>query len=229
MRKGKTRKPLISFIVIACFVIVCAVLGVGMPKESVHFDSSQVPDYSGEPYVIINDNVPYFTESDLDEKSYEWYGELDELGRATGAMAMIDESLFPTQERGSIGMIKPSGWQTVRYDDLIEGKYLYNRCHLIGYQLTGENANENNLITGTRYMNVTGMLGWENRVRDHIEEYDDAVLYRVTPVYEGDNLLADGVLMEAESRDGTLAFCVFCYNVQPGIGIDYSDGTSWRK
>lgn len=115
---------MVSFIVIACFAIVCAVAGIEVKKESVPFDFSQVPDYSGEPYVIINDNVPYFTESDLDEESYEWYGELDELGRATGAMAMIDESLFPTQERGSIGMIKPSGWQTVRYDDLIEGKYL---------------------------------------------------------------------------------------------------------
>lgn len=234
LRRGKKNRGhnRISEIVIAVFVVIGILFGtfVSEPQsvQSVSFSLSDVEAYSGESYTVVNGNVPYFTEEEMSADIYEEYEPLDDLGRATGAVAMIDETLFPTEERGSIGMIKPTGWQTVRYDDLIEGKYLYNRCHLIGYQLTGENANELNLITGTRYMNVDGMLPWENMVHDYIENTGDAVLYRVTPIYEGDDLVARGVLMEARSRSGELSFCIFCYNVQPGIEIDYSDGSSWR-
>jgi DNA-entry nuclease len=185
--------------------------------------------YSGEPYTEVNGNVPYFDESDLTTEAFETYSELDELGRCGVAYANICTELMPTEERGTIGQIKPSGWHTVRYDDLIDGKYLYNRCHLIGYQLAGENANEKNLITGTRYLNVEGMLPFENQVSDYVKQTDNHVLYRVTPVFEGENLLATGVLMEALSveDDGAgVSFCVFVYNVQPGIEIDYATGDS---
>jgi DNA-entry nuclease len=155
--------------------------------------------------------------------------ELDSLGRCGTAYACVGVDIMPTEERGEIGMIKPSGWQTVRYDDLIDGMYLYNRCHLIGYQLAGENANEQNLITGTRYLNVEGMLPFENQVADYVNGTKNHVLYRVTPVFDGDNLLASGVLMEAYSveDDGKgISFCVFAYNVQPGVNINYANGES---
>ena len=184
--------------------------------------------YQGEPYVVINDNNPDFIEADMTTASFESYGELDGLGRCTTAYANIGKDLMPTEKRGSIGEVKPTGWQTAKYDN-VDGKYLYNRCHLIGYQLTGENANAKNLITGTRYLNVDGMLPFENMVADYIKETNNHVLYRVTPVFSGDNLVASGVHMEAESvednGDGIL-FNVYCFNAQPGIAIDYATGDS---
>ena len=184
--------------------------------------------YQGEPYVVINDNNPDFTEADMTTVSFESYGELDGLGRCTTAFANIGKDLMPAEKRGSIGEVKPTGWQTAKYDN-VDGKYLYNRCHLIGYQLTGENANAKNLITGTRYLNVDGMLPFENMVADYIKETGNHVLYRVTPVFSGDNLVASGVQMEAESvednGDGIL-FNVYCFNAQPGIAIDYATGNS---
>ena len=179
-------------------------------------------------YVIVNNNEPFFTENDMTVDSFEYYGELDELGRCTVAYASIGKDLMPTEKRGSIGSVKPTGWHTVKYD-IVDGKYLYNRCHLIGYQLTAENANKNNLITGTRYLNVDGMLLFENMVADYIKETNNHVLYRVTPIFTGDNLLADGVLMEAESVEDNgegISYNVFCYNVQPGVKIDYVTGDS---
>lgn len=184
--------------------------------------------YDGKPYVVINDNNPDFTEADMTTASFESYGELDGLGRCTTAFANIGKDLMPTEKRGSIGEVKPTGWQMAKYDN-VDGKYLYNRCHLIGYQLTGENANAKNLITGTRYLNVDGMLPFENMVADYIKETGNHVLYRVTPVFSGDNLVASGVHMEAESvednGDGIL-FNVYCFNAQPGIAIDYATGDS---
>lgn len=187
-----------------------------------------LPEYSDSPYVIVNNNEPFFTENDMTAHSFEYYGELDELGRCTVAYASVGKDLMPTEKRGSIGSVKPTGWHTVKYD-IVDGKYLYNRCHLIGYQLTAENANKNNLITGTRYLNVDGMLLFENMVADYIKETNNHVLYRVTPIFTGDNLLADGVLMEAESVEDNgegISYNVFCYNVQPGVKIDYVTGDS---
>ena len=191
-------------------------------------DLEDIPEYDGKPYVIINDNEPYFDQGDFTTKSFEEYSPLDDLGRCGVAFANIGEDIMPTKERGSIGMIKPSGWQTKKYD-FVDGKYLYNRCHLIGYQLSGENANEKNLITGTRYMNTEGMLPFENEVADYVKDTGNHVLYRVTPVFEEDNLVADGVLMEAmsvEDRGLDIEFNVFVYNVQPQVKIDYQTGKS---
>ena len=192
------------------------------------FDISSIPPYSGTPYVDVNNNIPYFTSSDLTTTAFENYSSLDNLGRCGVAYANICKEIMPTEERGKIGQVKPTGWHTVKYDN-VDGKYLYNRCHLIGYQLSGENANEKNLITGTRYMNVDGMLPFENMVADYIKETNNHVLYRVTPVFSGDNLVASGVQMEAESvednGDGIL-FNVYCFNAQPGIAIDYATGDS---
>lgn len=192
------------------------------------FSPADVPAYSGEAYTVVNGNVPFFAQSDLTDVSFESYAEMDSLGRCGPAYASVGRDLMPDKERGAIGQVKPSGWQTVKYD-IVDGKYLYNRCHLIGYQLTGENANEKNLITGTRYMNVTGMLPFENMVADYVKETGNHVLYRVTPVFEGDNLVASGLLIEAESVEDTgkgILFCVYVYNVQPGITIDYQTGAS---
>lgn len=193
---------------------------------STSYDLKSIPEYSGEPYVTIHDNVPFFSEEELTTDAFETYSELDDLGRCGTAYANICEEIMPTEKRGKIGMIKPSGWHTVKYMG-IDGNYLYNRCHLIGYQLSAENANEKNLITGTRYLNVTGMLPFENIVADYVKETGNHVLYRVTPIYNQENLVADGVLMEAQSvENDDLAFCVYCYNVQPGIEIDYHTGDS---
>jgi len=193
------------------------------------FSLSDVPAYSGKAYTSVNGNVPYFTAAELTTTSFETYSDLDTLGRCGVTYACIGQDLMPTKERGSIGMVKPTGWHTVRYDDLVDGKYLYNRCHLIGYQLTGENANTQNLITGTRYLNIEGMLPFENMVADYIQETNNHVLYRVTPIFEGNNLLANGVLMEGysvEDKGAGVSYCVFAYNVQPGIEIDYATGES---
>ena len=200
-----------------------------LSAEAPAFSLSSIAEYTDKPYVAVNGNVPYFTESELTDQSYEYYSDLDALGRCGTACASIGQDLMPTEPRGSIGMVKPTGWHTVRYDDLVEGKYLYNRCHLIGYQLTGENANTKNLITGTRYLNIEGMLPFENMVADYVKETGNHVMYRVTPIFEGDNLLANGVLMEGysvEDKGAGVSYCVFAYNVQPGIEIDYATGES---
>lgn len=189
---------------------------------------ADVPEYAGIPYVEINGNEPGFSEKELSEESFEEYGELDDLGRCGMVCASVGEDLMPDEKRGKIGQVRPTGWHTVKYDN-VDGKYLYNRCHLIGYQLSGENANEKNLITGTRYMNVEGMLPFENMVADYVKETDNHVMYRVVPVFEGNNLLASGVQMEAMSvEDGGegISYNVYVYNVQPGIDIDYATGES---
>ncbi len=198
--------------------------GKAAPAESIR----DIPDYAGEPYAVLNDNIPEFTDADLVSSSYETYSALDSLGRCGVACASIGTDLMPVRERGSIGAVRPSGWHTVKYS-FVDGNYLYNRCHLIGYQLTAENANVRNLITGTRYLNAEGMEPFECMVADYIKETGNHVLYRVTPVFEGDNLIASGVHMEAESvedkGDGIL-FNIYCYNVQPGVRIDYRTGDS---
>ena len=188
----------------------------------------EIPNYTDEPYVVINNNNPFFTKADYTEESFETYSELDELGRCGVAYANVGVDIMPTEARGEIGHIKPTGWKSVRYD-IVEGKSLYNRCHLIGFQLTGENANKQNLITGTRYFNVDGMLPFENMIADYVKETKNHVLYRVTPMYEGNNLVADGALMEAwsvEDNGEGICFNVFVYNIQPGIMIDYATGES---
>lgn len=187
--------------------------------------------YAGAPFVVINNNIPLFTDEEvaLAGNSYERYAKLDALGRCGVCMASIGQDIMPVEERGAIGAVKPSGWQLVKYNGIVDGNYLYNRCHLIGYQLTGENANEKNLITGTRYLNVDGMLPLENLTADFVKTTGCHVLYRVTPYFEGNNLVASGVLVEAKSVEDNgagLQFCVYCYNVQPGIAINYADGSS---
>lgn len=201
----------------------------GSDSES-YVTVDDVPAYSGEPYVEVNDNQPEFTEEELTTVSYEDYSELDELGRCQTAEACIGQDLMPTEARGSISSVKPTGWRNKSYDT-VDGGYVYNRCHLIGFQLTGENANEENLITGTRYMNVEGMLPFEDEVAAYIEETDNHVMYRVTPVFEGDDLVASGVQMQAESveDDGVgISFNVYVYNVQPYVVIDYKTGENWE-
>lgn len=197
-------------------------------STSSEFDYSAVPEYTDSPYIAVNNNVPYFTEKDYTTESYESYGELDSLGRCTSCIACVGQDLMPTEKRGSIGSVKPSGWQIAKYD-FIDGKYLYNRCHLIGYQLSGENANECNLITGTRYLNVSGMLPFENLVGDYVKETGNHVLYRSTPIFVDDEWVARGVLLEGYSVEDNgegVQFCVFCYNVQPGVTINYYDGSN---
>ena len=187
-----------------------------------------IPEYNGTPSVAINNNKPFFNPEDLVTSSYEKYLPLDSLGRATGAISSIGKDLMPTEERQSLSSVKPTAWHVVKYNG-IDGNYLYNRCHLIGFQLTGENANPNNLITCTRYMNVTGMLEYENAIADYVNRTNNHVLYRVTPIYDGDNLLASGALMEAQSVEDNgagLRFNIYVYNVQPGITINYANGDS---
>ena len=188
-----------------------------------------IPAYDGKAYVAVNNNEPFFTDSDMTTTAFENYSDLDSLGRCGVAYANICKDIMPTEERGKIGMIKPSGWHTVKYD-VIKDRYLYNRCHLIGYQLAGENANPKNLITCTRYLNVEGMLPFENLVADYVNNTGNHVLYRVTPMFSGSNLVANGVLIEAKSVEdngGGILFNVYCYNVQPGVGINYEKGDSW--
>ena len=222
-------KKLIPFIAVLVVLAVVAVQYFGRNETPVYSDSVQnVPAFSDKAYIAINDNVPEFTQEDMTDKSYEFYSELDALGRCGYAMACVGVDIMPTEERGSIGQVKPSGWQTVKYD-FVDGKYLYNRCHLIGFQLTGENANERNLITGTRYLNIEGMLPFENMIADYVKETENHVIYRVTPVYDGDNLVARGVQMEAKSVEDQgegVCFNVYAYNNQPGVEIDYATGHS---
>lgn len=233
-------KKLLSLIVI--LIVVVTVLtgifagdkdgGTNQPdlnSQQVIANLDENPEFSGKAYIVINDNIPYFTENDYTTDSYEYYSPLDNLGRCGVTMACIGKDIMPTGERGEIGQVKPTGWVTAKYD-FVDGKYLYNRCHLIGWQLTGENANEQNLITGTRYMNVDGMLPFENMVDDYIEETGNHVLYRVTPIFKDDELVARGVTMEAysvEDKGEGICFNVYCYNNQPGVEIDYATGKSW--
>ncbi len=225
--------------IISSVIAVIAISIYGMYGEEIYenlfgpnitssYDMSSIPAYADRPYVIINNNKPEFDEKDYTTTSFESYSDLDLLERCGVAYANIGKDLMPTEERGSIGMIKPSGWHTVKYDN-VDGKYLYNRCHLIGYQLTGENANPQNLITCTRYMNTVGMLEFENKVANYIKETGNHVLYRVTPVFEDNNLVATGVQMEGysvEDHGEGIEFNVFVYNVQDGIEIDYKTGES---
>ncbi len=227
---------LVLFTVSGCDGISSANVSKAASKEQENQISNQlvldsIPAYQGEPYVVLNKNQPNFDKKDKKIKDdHESYSDLDSLGRCGTAYATICQKIMPTEERGAIGMIRPSGWHTVKYNDRIDENYLYNRCHLIGYQLAGENANEKNLITGTRYLNVVGMLPFENQVADYVQETNNHVLYRVSPIFKGDNLLASGVQMEAwsiEDKGQGVCFNVYCYNVQPGIIIDYADGDSY--
>ena len=234
--KKKRRKKLYATLV---GILLCGLGGLGYYQEDVirwfqslqpvaSYDMSSIPDYSGDSYVIIDNNQPNFSDADMKTTSFETYSNQDILGRSGVAFANVGKDLMPTEERGSMGMIKPTGWHTVKYD-IVDGKYLYNRCHLIGYQLTGENANEKNLITCTRSMNTEGMLPFENQVAEYIEKTDNHVLYRVTPIYKGRNLLASGVQIEAKSVEDNgagVCFNVYVYNVQEGIKIDYRTGES---
>ena len=217
-----------ALILIALLLVLYFVLPSQEPAELPENTLPQIPAYSGEPFAVLEDNMPRFSLEDYVTQSYETYGDLDALNRCTYTVACIGRDLMPTQERENIGMVRPTGWVTAKYD-FVDGKYLYNRCHLIGFQLTGENANERNLITGTRYMNVQGMLPFENMVADYIKETDNHVLYRVIPVFEGNNPLASGVTMEAwsvEDNGEGICFYVYAYNVQPGVEIDYTTGES---
>ena len=226
---NKKLRSILIAVAFACSVLITlwesGILGGDQPTISL----DEIPAFDGKTaYVVINDNVPEFKESDLVTESYETYAPLDALGRCGVAMACVGTDIMPTEDRGSIGQVKPSGWHTVKYD-IVDGKYLYNRCHLIGYQLTGENANKQNLITGTRYLNIEGMLPFENMIADYVKETGNHVIYRVTPVFDGDNLLASGVQLEALSveDDGEgICFHVYAYNAQPGVDIDYATGES---
>lgn len=212
--------------------LVLMLCGCNPSLDTISSNDSSVSEndiaYSGIAYVEKNGNIPQFDADEYTTEAFEHYSELDFLGRCGVAYANICKELMPTEERGQIGSVKPSGWHTVKYNGIVDGNYLYNRCHLIGFQLAGENANEKNLITGTRYMNVDGMLPFENMVADYVQKTDHHVLYRVTPIFDGDNLVASGVQMEAASvEDDSIRFNVFVYNIQPGITIDYSTGDSW--
>lgn len=218
-----------SALILAAVFIVLSIFYIFLEKEpehTVHQSVTQLPSYSGNPYVIINNNEPEFTQEQKENFEGELYSELDALGRCGYAMARLGQELMPTEGRTSISHIKPSGWRTAEYD-FIEGKYLYNRSHLIGFQLAGENANVGNLITGTRYLNIQGMLAFENLVADYIRETNNHVLYRVTPYFQNDNLLASGIQIEAlslEDQGEGVCFNIYAYNVQPGVKIDYATG-----
>ena len=217
-----------ALLVVVLLIVVSAVRWYLTPPAET-YSMENIPPYDGTPYVVLNDNQPSFTEEDMTDVSYEFYSDLDELGRCGVTEACIGRDLMPTEKRGDISSVKPTGWVQNQYD-FVDGKSLWNRCHLIGFQLAGENANECNLITGTRYLNVEGMLPFENLVADYVKETDNHVLYRVTQAFQGTELVARGVQMEAysveDSGDG-VCFNVFCYNVQPGVEIDYATGDNW--
>ena len=231
----KRKKEFIIAIIILLVLVIYSsiepkVLPVsGSYKENESYKMENIPDYNGSEYVIINNNKPNFTKDELNVKELEKYSDLDGLGRCGSAIALVGTETMPNKKRESIGMIKPSGWHTIKYDG-IDGKYLYNRCHLIGYQLTGENANPKNLITCTRNMNAHTMLIFENKVAEYVKNTKNHVLYRVTPIFENENLLASGVQIEAKSiEDKKIEFNVFIYNVQEGIEINYKNGESKLK
>ena len=228
----KNKKLLTSLI--SLFVLIAVVCYQYVLPSYAYKDNSNnasdvisIPSYDNEPYKEVNNNKPTFTDSEKKLTEKEDYSDLDSLGRVGVAFALVSKSTMPTTKRGSIGMIKPAGWHTVKYD-FVDGKYLYNRCHLIAHQLTGQNANPKNLMTCTRSMNVDGMLPFENKVANYIKETNNHVLYRVTPVFDGDNLVANGAYMEAYSVEdnGKLSFNVYVYNVQKGVIIDYKTGES---
>ena len=226
--QNKQLRIIVICLAVACMLIAGAIHAL-RPKPAQNTGEG-IPEYAGQAYVVLNDNQPGFTEKEITDKAYEFYSELDALNRCGYTMACIGTEFMPTEDRGNIGQVKPSGWQTVKYDS-VDGKYLYNRCHLIGFQLTGENANERNLITGTRYLNIEGMLPFENMVADYIKETGNHVIYRVTPDFRGEELVARGVRMEAISveDDGEgICFHIYAYNNQPGICIDYATGDSWE-
>ncbi len=234
MAKKKNSKKMSRRELILLIVLCVAITGYRMYQASQveTYTMEDIPAYAGDPFVIIDDNQPSFTEEELTyaaEGGYEFYSELDYLGRCGVTEACVGVEMMPTEKRGDISSIKPTGWEQEFYD-FVNGEALYNRCHLIGFQLTGENANEKNLITGTRYMNVEGMLPFEDMVADYVKETENHVLYRVTPVFEGTDLVAKGVRMEAfsveDAGDG-VCYNVFCYNVQPGVEIDYATGENW--
>ena len=244
-RTGLSRERLVLLLLVLVVVVAVTALSLHLNgsltldnllielglKTPAAMSVEDIPAYSGEPYVILNDNWPDFDAEDLTTEPFELYSELDYLGRCGMAYANICLEIMPTEPREEIGQVKPSGWHTAKYE-CVEGKYLYNRCHLIGYQLAGENANKQNLITGTRYMNVDGMLPFENMVDSYVEETGNHVLYRVTPIFNGGNLVASGVQMEAlsvEDEGEGLCFNVYIYNVQPGVSIDYATGDSWEE
>ena len=240
-RKNKFKTKIITLI-ITLIIVIAGYFNIDIEKYineylnfnkysisyTTSFNLDTIPEFDNNPYVVLNENKPEFLDEDMKKDIFEQYSKLDYLGRCGPAYAKIGIETMPTEEREEIGQIKPSGWQTVKYD-IVEGKYLYNRCHLIGFQLAGENANEKNLITGTRYMNVEGMLPFENMIAEYVKTTNNHVLYRVTPIYEEENLIASGVQMEAKSVEDngkTICFNIYVYNAQPGIIIDYSDGYS---
>ena len=228
MKKQQARRTKLSPVLTLIILIVAALGWLWYNNQPPIVDLNEIPAFSGTAYVEFNGNVPLFTDEDMTTESYETYADLDYLGRCGETMACIGRDLMPTDDRESISEVKPSGWVNVKYD-FVDGKYLYNRCHLIGFQLTGENANKENLITGTRYMNVEGMLPFENMVADYIKDTGNHVLYRVTPIFQGNELVARGVLMEARSVEDNgkgIEFCVYVYNNQPGVEIDYLTGES---
>lgn len=230
----KYTKLIVSLLLLAVLLSGCTISVRDLPQDTENQSAQAVPkieEYDAQAYdeyIVLNDNVPQFTESELTTQSFEQYAKLDELGRCGAAYACIGTDLMPTEKRGNISRVKPTGWHSIQYDS-VEGKSLYNRCHLIAHQLAGEDANEKNLITGTRYMNVSGMLPFEEEVGDYVRETGNHVMYRVTPVFEGDNLLADGVQMEAysvEDQGKGVSYNVYIFNAQPGIWIDYATGES---
>lgn len=228
MKKQQARRTRYSPTITLILVVLAALAWLWHSRQTPIIDLDSIPAFSNAPYVEINGNVPFFTDEDMTTDSYETYAPLDALGRCGETKACIGRDLMPTEDRESISDVYPSGWVNVKYD-FVDGKYLYNRCHLIGFQLTGENANKENLITGTRYMNVDGMLPFENMVADYIKDTGNHVLYRVTPIFQGNELVARGVLMEAKSVEDNgagILFCVYVYNNQPGVEIDYLTGES---
>ena len=235
--KRKKKRNLFKKPLIALLIVLALLLSGYFAKDYLAPDVSgpsismqDIPEFAGEPYVVINDGVPYFTEDEITTASYERYSKLDELGRCGVAIACIGVDLMPTEDREPHLHVEPSGWNQAQYD-CVPGKYLYNRCHLIGFRLTAENDNEKNLITGTRYLNIDGMYDFEEMVDHYITETENHVMYRVTPIYKNDiDLVPWGVLMEGysvEDNGDGVQFNVFCYNVQPGVVIDYYDGSSW--
>lgn len=228
LRKKKIKQFGIGLLVVF-LVCIAGVIALKVVTKRDYSSEITFPAYGGQPYIEVNGNVPFFTSEEKVTETFEIYSKLDDYGRCGVAYANLSKETMPTGERGEIAMVKPSGWHTVKYPDVIEDLYLYNRCHLIAWCLSGENANEQNLITGTRYLNIEGMLPFENEVAEYVKETNQHVLYRVTPIFTDDNLIADGVLMEAYSVEDSgkgVSFCVFVYNVQPGIEIDYKTGES---
>lgn len=236
MKQKQKFKLLLSLIVLA--IVVVSTIYKPDPQviktnnSPLHYEYQDIPKikYTGNPYIELNNNVPYFINEKLPTTAFQDYVDLDNLGRVGTATACLGPETIPTEKRGPIGMIKPAGWHTVKYPGIIKDLYLYNRCHLIAFELSGQNANEKNLTTGTRYLNISGMLPFENKTRKYIDDTGHHVLYRVTPLFLDNELVCRGVIMEAKSvEDNNLQFCVYCFNVQPGIVIDYKTGNSHKK